>query len=533
MVNEMRRWNGWGDDNTSMDLPESAGAFLQNLIGIGNNLVDAKLEDVIAKVPKTRAPHHKLISIDLEDRVRHATGQSLSDYLSTRSGNIKYFPDGVCYPTNNQEVQEILVLADTFNLDLIPYGGGTSVAGHINIVPSERAVITVDMSRMNKLLELDSDSHIATFGAGTPGPMVEAQLRAKGFTLGHFPQSFELSTIGGWVASRSSGQQSLRYGRIEQMFAGGSIETFNGTLDIPTFPASSAGPDLREIILGSEGRFGIITEVKVRVTKLPEKEKFSVIFFPNWQLATSFCRQAAQEKISLSMLRVSNAIETQTQLKLAGHEKAISHLERYLKIRNCKQEKCMLTFGITGSKKQVKATQSQIKSLIKANKGISTGTILGKRWALNRFKFPYLRDALWQQGYVVDTLETATDWQNVDDLLNKVESNLTSVVAGKKVHAFTHLSHVYGQGCSLYTTYVFANEHSYEATFETWQTLKHSTSNTIVNNHGTISHQHGVGKDHAPYLDVEKGPLGIKVIETLCTHFDPNKQLNPGTLLND
>jgi len=529
----MRRWNGWGDESNSMDLPDSAGVFLQDILGSGQKLKDASLQDVISKVPKSKAPNHKLISIDLEDRVRHATGQSLSDYLSTRSGDIKNYPDGVCYPTNIQEIQDILALAKSHKLDLIPYGGGTSVAGHINIPESKRAVITVDMSRMNKLINLDTQSNIATFGAGTPGPMVEAQLRAKGYTLGHFPQSFELSTIGGWVASRSSGQQSLRYGRIEQMFAGGSLETFNGTLEIPTFPASSAGPDLREIILGSEGRFGIISEVKVRVTKLPEKEKFLVIFFPNWQLATQFCQQAVQDKISLSMLRVSNAIETQTQLKLAGHEKSIAYLEKYLSLRNCKNDKCMLTFGITGSKKQVKATQSQIKSLVKKYKGISTGTILGKRWAHNRFRFPYLRDALWQQGYCVDTLETATDWQNVDSLLEKVESNLLTTIDGKKVHVFTHLSHVYGQGCSLYTTYVFANDKSYEETYNTWQILKNSTSNKIVNNKGTISHQHGVGKDHAPYLEVEKGPLGIKVIESLCEHFDPEKQLNPGTLIND
>lgn len=529
----MRRWNGWGDENNSMALPDSAGMFLQEILGSGEKLKDATLKEVIAKVPQSKAPINELISTDPEDRVRHATGQSLADYLSTRSGNINYFPDGVCFPTNNQEIQDILALAKSENLDLVPYGGGTSVAGHINIQNSKRAVITVDMSRMNQLINLDTKSNIATFGAGTPGPMVEAQLRAQGFTLGHFPQSFELSTIGGWVASRSSGQQSLRYGRIEQMFAGGLIQTFSGQLEIPTFPASSAGPDLREIILGSEGRFGIISEVKVRVTKLADREDFSVIFFPNWQSATGFCQQAVQDKIVLSMLRVSNATETKTQLKLAGHEKSISHLEKYLNIRSCKNDKCMLTFGITGSKKQVQATKAQIKPLVKKYKGVSTGTLLGKRWAQNRFKFPYLRDALWQKGFSVDTLETATDWQNVDNLLDKVETNLNTCLTDKNVHVFTHLSHVYGQGCSLYTTYVFANSNSFEETYNNWQILKNSTSNTIVNNSGTISHQHGVGKDHAPYLPVEKGPLGIKVIETLCQHFDPNKQLNPGTLLDD
>ena len=363
--------------------------------------------------------------------------------------------------------------------------------------------------------------------------MVEAQLLARGYTLGHFPQSFELSTIGGWVASRSSGQQSLRYGRIEQLFAGGNIETFAGSLDVPTFPASSAGPDLRELLLGSEGRFGILTQVKVRVSKIPDVEKFSVIFFPNWRAASQFCQQSVQQRIALSMLRVSNSVETQTQLKLAGHENAIKWLERYLSLRGCGDEKCMLTFGLTGTKQQITASKKQLNRFVKQFNGVNTGELLGKKWQANRFRSPYLRDALWQQGYVVDTFETATDWGNVDNLMAKVETAIRDGLKdeGEKVHVFTHLSHVYSQGCSLYTTYLYRNADSYQATLARWQKLKHQASDIIVNNGGTISHQHGVGKDHAPYLAVEKGELGMKVLENIAAHFDANQQLNPGTLL--
>jgi len=531
----MRRWNGWGDESTSMELPQSAGQFLQTLIGKGDCLADAGLQQVIDKVPPSRLVEHKLISLDKEQRVRHARGQSLPDWLAMRSGDIHAFPDGVCFPKNRQEVKEILAYACEHDVELIPYGGGTSVAGHINPKVSERPVLTVDMGHMNQLLDLDPDSNIATFGAGTPGPMVEAQLRAKGYTLGHFPQSFELSTIGGWVASRSSGQQSLRYGRIEQMFAGGNLETFDGSMDVPTFPASSAGPDLRELLLGSEGRFGILTEIKVRVSKLPEREEFSVFFFPSWEQAAGFCKQVVQNRIPLSMLRVSNAVETQTQLKLAGHENGIKWLERYLALRGCKDSKCMLTLGITGSKLQLTSAQKQLKKQLGTFSGVSTGKLLGKKWQQNRFRFPYLREALWQQGYVVDTLETATDWGNVDALMLRIETALSQALTGQdeKIHVFTHLSHVYGQGCSLYTTYIYRNGQDYEQTLERWQQLKHSASEVIVNNGGTISHQHGVGKDHAPYLMQEKGELGMNVLAKLCEHFDPKKQLNPGTLLDD
>lgn len=529
----MRRWNGWGDESTSMDLPQSAGAFLSQVVGAGQQLEDTSLATVISSVPKSRLPEHPLVSLDAEQRVRHAKGQSLPDYLAMRSGDIECFPDGVCFPENCQDVKDLLAYAKTHNVDLIPYGGGTSVAGHINPKRSQRAVLTVDMSRMNQLLHLDENSLIATFGAGTPGPMVEAQLLAQGYTLGHFPQSFELSTIGGWVASRSSGQQSLRYGRIEQMFAGGNIETFAGSLDVPTFPASSAGPDLRELLLGSEGRFGILTQVKVRVSKVADTEKFSVIFFPNWQSASQFCKESVQQRIALSMLRVSNAIETQTQLKLAGHENSIKWLERYLSLRGCAEGKCMLTFGLTGTKQQISASKKQLRTMVKKFSGVNTGELLGKKWQANRFRSPYLRDALWQQGYVVDTFETATDWGNVDTLMAKVEEKIRHGLKDveEKVHVFTHLSHVYSQGCSLYTTYVYRNGKSYKETLKRWQTLKHLASETIVNNAGTISHQHGVGKDHAPYLHVEKGELGMKVLENLVEHFDADKQLNPGTLI--
>ena len=531
----MRRWNGWGDEANHMELPENASEFLAQLIGPGLALSDVSLDTVINNVPQSRLPEHLLIDRDPEIRVRHAKGQSLPDWLAMRSGKISVFPDGVSFPENRQQVQQIIDFAQEHNVELIPYGGGTSVAGHINPGHSERPVLTVDMSRMNQLLHLDEISQIATFGPGTPGPMVEAQLRAKGYTLGHFPQSFELSTIGGWVASRSSGQQSLRYGRIEQLFAGGVLTTVDGEMELPSFPASSAGPDFKEIILGSEGRFGIISEVKVRVSKLPVKEEFHVIFFPDWGAAVEFCRQIAQQRVQLSMLRVSNSIETQTQLKLAGHENGIFWLEKYLAMRGCTAEKCMLTLGVTGSPRQVRASLSQLSVLKKQYAGVSTGTLLGKRWAENRFRFPYLREALWQQGYSVDTLETATDWQNVDRLLKKIETTLAGALTneGEKVHVFTHLSHVYGQGCSLYTTYLFRCAGDYSLTLKRWKKLKQYTSEVIVNNGGTISHQHGVGKDHAPYLAVEKGALGMKLLNNLCQHFDPDQRLNPGTLITD
>ena len=342
----MRRWNGWGDDGFEMATPESGLGFLASKVAPGAKLPDADLASVCAQVPATRLPEHPLIVTAAEDRVRHARGQSLPDWLAMRSGDFGVFPDGVAYPESTEQVESLLQFAYEQGFDVIPYGGGTSVAGHVNPLQSEKPVLTIDMGRMNQLMDLNKESQIATFGAGVPGPQVESQLRARGYTLGHFPQSWELSTLGGWVASRSSGQQSLRYGRIEQMFAGGTMVTPKGRLTIPTIPASSAGPDLREVVMGSEGRMGIISEVKVRVTPIADQETFYAVFLPSFEDAKNAVKTIVQNKIPLSMLRVSNALETETQLKLAGHEKQISLLEKYLSFRGVAEGKCLLTFGI-------------------------------------------------------------------------------------------------------------------------------------------------------------------------------------------
>ncbi len=527
----MRRWNGWGDESITVELPAHGEAFLATILGAGKSLPDASLESVRARVPVSCLADHPLLVTAADDRLKHARGQSLPDWLAMRSGDFGVFPDAVAYPQTAAQIRELLAWASLQDVSLIVYGGGTSVAGHITPQVGRRPILTLSLERMNRLIELDEESQIATFGPGANGPQVESQLRARGFTLGHFPQSWELSTLGGWVASRSSGQQSLRYGRIEQLFAGGSLETFAGSLQIPSFPASSAGPDLREMVLGSEGRFGVISEVKVRVTRLPEQEYFYTVFLPSWPQALQAVRLLVQARVPLSMLRLSTALETETQLALAGHPQPIAALEKYLSWRGARRDKCMLTFGITGNCRQNAVSLKQTKKLLKRFGGIFTGSLLGKKWLENRFRFPYLRESLWQAGYAVDTLETATDWAHVDSLLQRVESSLHEALAGEPVHVFTHLSHAYAEGSSLYTTYVFRLADSYSETLQRWKMLKQAASQTIVNHHGTISHQHGVGRDHAPYLPVEKGPLGMAALQALALHFDPERRLNPGVLL--
>ena len=278
----MKRWNGWGDDAIDFALGDDALAFLQQRLGPGGKMTDATLRDACEQLPPTRLPWHPLVDISPPVRLANALGQSLPDWLRMRHGRTDTAPDGVAFPESGEQVRELLDFAAANGAVVIPCGGATSVAGHITPPGGAAPVLTINMTRMRAMLNLDTEAQLATFEAGVFGPDLEAQLRAHGYTLGHFPQSFEYSTLGGWVVTRSSGQQSLRYGRIEQLFAGGRVESPAGRLDLQTFPASAAGTDLREMVLGSEGRLGILTEAAVRISRLPDYEAFHAVFFPNW-----------------------------------------------------------------------------------------------------------------------------------------------------------------------------------------------------------------------------------------------------------
>ena len=535
----MRLWNGWGNENSelTMELNDGLRELLEALVGPGTSLNQATLKEVISNVPTSRLEDHPLIETDPETRVRHARGQSLPDWLDMHSGNVDTFPDGVAFPESTEQVRELLAYARENDLIVIPYGGGTSVVGHINPVKSDRPILTIDMGKMSSLLNIDTESQLATFGAGTPGPVVEEALKEHGYTLGHFPQSWELSTVGGWVASRSSGQQSLHYGRIENMFAGGIIETMNGTMTIPTIPASSAGPDIREMILGSEGRIGIITEVTVRITPLPEEEKFQVIFFPSWQIGIKAARELIQQRVALSMVRLSNPLETTSLLHMgAGSDSSgVVALEKSLSEKGIGEGKVMMTFGVTGSARHCETAYQLAIDHCAALGGFVDQSGLGENWAHGRFRAPYLRDPLGAEGYIVDTMETAVDWSKVSEAAENIEEAIRTALddEGERVHAYTHLSHVYGQGSSIYTTYLFRIGESYELGKNRWMKLKKAGADQIVAHGGTISHQHGVGSDHKNYLAEEKGEFGIAAIHSLCKQFDPYGQMNPGKLLPD
>lgn len=529
----MKRWNGWGHEGTEVPLPDGAARFLAERLGPATPPRDAALADVLAAVRPGRLPPRDGVAADAETRVRHAVGQSFPDWVALRAGRLDAVPDGVAFPESGEEVRALFRFARDAGAVLVPRGGGTSVAGHVTPAAGERPVLVVVLERMNRLLALDETSRLATFGAGVSGPDLEAQLRARGWTLGHFPQSWEWSTLGGWVATRSSGQQSLRYGRIEGLFAGGRMETPAGPLVLPPHPASAAGPDVREMVLGSEGRMGILTEVTVRISPAPAREGFHAVFLPDWEQGRAAVREIAGARLPLSLVRLSGATETETNLALAGHERAVALLERYLALRGAGAGKCMLLLGVTGTGAAVRGARRQALRIVRGHGGVHVGTGLGERWRRNRFRSAYLRNTLWEMGLAVDTLETAVPWGSVAALVADVEAALRGALddVGERRHAFTHLSHVYPTGSSAYITFVFRLAAEPDETLRRWRELKRRASEAVVRNGGTISHQHGVGRDHRPYLDAEKGPLGMRAISDLCRVFDPDGVLNPGVLV--
>ncbi|MBN2283716.1 MAG: FAD-binding oxidoreductase [Deltaproteobacteria bacterium] len=530
----MERWNGWGDETVTMELPSQALDLLRGLIGEGTPRKDHSLEDTLAAIPQSRLGEYRLISKDPRERLIHAHGQSLPDWIALRCGTLERYPDGVAHPTTLQDVKEILDYTQREHLVVIPYGGGTSVVGHLTIPESDRPVVSLSMKRLKRMITMEPESLLATFEAGVRGPDLEAQLAAKGYTFGHYPQSFEYSSLGGWIVTRSSGQQSLHYGSIDRLFVGGEVITPRGILPMTDFPVSAAGPDLKQLVLGSEGRMGVLTKAMVKITPIPEVDDVFGVFFPDWTEAFEGVRNLAAAELPLSMIRLSNPVETMTNLYLAGHEREIALLKKYLSLRGIPENGCcMCLIGIIGSRRIARAVKGEVNSIIGRHGAVSVGRSMGKGWKKNRFRTPYLRNTLWDAGYAVDTLETSVPWDRVEETMDEIERVIGKGLMpfDENVHVFTHLSRIYATGSSIYTQFVFRLGETPEATVERWKILKDAASRVIVKVGGTISHQHGVGIDHKPYLEAEKGSVGMGLLKEITTYLDPERRMNPTKLI--
>ncbi|MGC9954595.1 MAG: FAD-binding oxidoreductase [Rhizomicrobium sp.] len=547
------RWNGWGWAAHKDELGgrEAVWAWLAGELGMPALLATPPrpLEELSLAAPALYVEDRKALNdIVGADRVRddtyerafHALGRSYYDLLRLRAGDLSLAPDAVVYPRGTEEVLALLALAAERGLAVIPYGGGTSVVGGVSAARGAfHSAITLDLSAMDRLIEIDPVSATATAEAGIYGPALEKALQAKGFTLGHYPQSFEFSTLGGWIAHRGAGQGSNRYGRAEDWLVGARLATPRGLLNTGDFPASAAGPQLKDLVLGSEGIFGIITEATVRMHAVPAASDYRGYLFKDFESGTAAIRTAAQEGVAATMLRLSDAEETRFTRLYGGVEKSRSLAQRlaeiYLEMRGFDDKACALIAGFEGDAPAVARAQEQFGAIARKLGALPLGRGIGEHWRQFRFTAPYLRDPMMDRGLGVDTLETAASWSKLGALYAATRAALEAAILktvpreGAKGIVMCHVSHSYADGASLYFTYVFPR--ALDGDIAQWKTIKRAASEAIVANGGTISHHHGVGEDHLPWIAQEKGVLGIEVLRAVKQALDPAGVLNPGKLL--
>lgn len=535
-MGEMRWW-GWGEDAHAGDLPEYAGPWIEARIGapLGPHAGPPALDAVLLPDPQLadgalaalRAiAGERGVHQDRAARVRHAAGRSYPDLLRLRAASAVPAPDAVVSAASHDQVAAILGACVAHGVAVVPFGGGTSVVGGVEpLRGAHGAVIALDLRPMAAVERLDARSRLAWVQPGLLGPELERELGARGHTLGHFPQSFEYSTVGGWVATRSAGQSSTGYGRIDDLVAGVRLAAPAGELDLPALPASAAGPDLRELVVGSEGILGVITQAALRIRPVPQERRYEAWMLPSFADGADALRTLVQHEVRPEIARVSDEPETEMSLALAGVRGAKGAvLGRYLGARGVAGG-AFLLLGFEGEPDDVHRRRRATVQVVKAHRGVSLGTGPGQAWAAGRFHAPYLRDELLGRGVLVDTLETAVRWNDVLTLRE-------AVVHALGAHApfvACHISHIYPDGASLYFTYLAPQDR--HDPLEQWRAAKHAASQAIVAHGATITHHHAVGTDHAPYLEAQDGALGLEALRAVKERLDPAGIMNPGKLV--
>lgn len=537
-------WYGWGDPALAKPLGSGALEFLRRTLKLRSVAQDhppVELSDVrvgpatlaanvLAELRSITGEEH--LAIDASTRILHAGGKSTPDVMRRRSGDALEAPDAVVFPGSSEEVRAILALCVQRQLAVVTFGGGTSVVGGVEPLRGRFAgVITLDMRRMDRLLHVDSLARTATFEAGIRGPAIEAALAPHGLTLGHFPQSHQEATLGGYVATRSAGQASTGYGRSDDLVKWVHLETPAGPFNAGSpAPGSAAGPRLLDVVVGSEGTLGVITSATVRVVPVPAQKLYGSWSFPSFKAGAEAMRRLKHDGGRGDMphvCRLSDSDETASTFKLGGAKTAA--LQRYLGLRGQKRP-AMALFVWEGSARENRAGKRHSARIMRAAGGIPMGPLPGKSWEHGRFSGPYLRDELLTRGVYVETLETAATWGQLAETYTAVREAILDAlqVNGAAAHVQTHISHVYSDGASLYFTFLAGLEADGLAQNAR---VKAAASAAIVAAGATITHHHAVGLDHAPYMRAEIGELGIKVLAGIKDTLDPSGIMNPGKLI--
>jgi alkyldihydroxyacetonephosphate synthase len=548
------KWWGWGDDDvafTHADKPE-LGPFLERVLGLD---VDAPGErpvafadldvaepsladDLRAELEAAVGPEH--VSTGAHDRVVHARGKSLRDLVRHREGDVGRLPDVVVRPGDEDAVAAVVRAALDADAVVIAFGGGTNISGSLEVpADEERTVISVDLGRMDRVLAIDDAARMARVQPGVFGPQLEEQLAARGWTAGHFPDSFTHSTLGGWIATRSSGMQSDKYGDITDLTRGVRVVTPAGTLVSRPVPHTSTGPSVREMVLGSEGRLGIITEATIHVHRVPERRVILGYLFPDWSRALAAMQEIAAGDVAPSVTRVSDAYETRFSFATKKASSKLDELKSkalatFLERRRDYDldEMCLSFIGYEGSKWRVAAQRRLVGRIVSRHGGLGIGSGPGELYDQKKFDTPYIRDFLLDRGALADVSETSAPWSALPGLYDNVMAAARGGFAelGVMGYIMCHLSHSYHAGACLYFTFGFVPDAGRDP-LDQYDVVKSAIQQAFVDSGGTLSHHHAVGTEHARWLEEDISAPGVAMLRALFDGIDPGSNLNPGKIV--
>lgn len=526
-------WSGWGDPAKARELPPQLRELLHDLLGVREPAAPAASFESVRLAPVALSPAclaalaevvgHEQVLTSRAARIAHTRGKSTPDLLRMRAGDGSDAPDAVVLPGSHDEVAALLRLCAAERIAVVPFGGGTSVVGGLAASRSGFAgVVALDLARLDRLVSVDAESMVVTVEPGLRAPEAERLLERHGLTLGHFPQSFEYATLGGFAAARSSGQASAGYGRFDDMVVGLTVATPSGDLNLGRAPKSAAGPDLRQLLLGSEGVFGVITALRLRVRRVPERRVYEGWRFGSFREGTAALRVLAQEGPLPTVLRLSD--ETETMIGLARPDSIGGGGSGCLVIAG--YEGTASEGSPASSATSVEGRRAGAGAVLTRMGGVPLGAEPGQAWEHGRFSAPYLRDSLLAVGATVETVETAGFWSALPHLYDAVRLALLGALESPLV--MCHISHVYETGASLYFTVVTAQKGD---PVEQWERAKEAVNAAIMAAGGTISHHHGVGRDHREAYAAELGPVGVDILRAVKSRLDPVGILNPGILI--
>lgn len=535
-------WNGWGDAARKPSLAAGAVAFLESVIGpLGKPTPSIPISDVrVGPSRLTEAMTEALaaevgadnVVVDDITRILRSGGKSYPDLIRRRTGDAAGAPDAVVLPADSDQVAGVIRVCEVQGIAIVPFGGGTSVVGGVEPLRGRfAAVIALDLRRMDALLGIDPITRTATFQPGIRGPQAEAALNERGYTLGHFPQSYEHASIGGYAATRSAGQASSGYGRSDEMITGLELVTPRGPWRLGTGTPNAAGPGLLAVAVGSEGTLGVISEVTMRVRPKPVATRYEGWFLPGFAAGCQALRTLEQAGHAPDVLRLSDEDETRSSLVLSGVTGVTAALlDRYLTLRKIEPRALAIT-GWLGNPDEIEERRRSAAKLLRAAGAVSVGKRFGDGWEHGRYAGPYLRDTLMDHAIMVETLETATTWSKLAALHSAVRAALTSSLTaqGTPPLVLCHVSHVYPTGASLYFTFIARRAEG--ALLEQWEAAKAAACDAIVEQGATITHHHAVGADHRRHVASEIGPVGVRALRAIKAELDPIGVLNPDKLL--